>query len=267
MGVPGFSRAAWRGPMVIASVALALVLLSTPGHARDDSASTLELSGDGVNYAPQQPLEMFGPGREYVPGESRSGVVWVRNAGNQAKRFSLAVATTDVQGKSPLASHLQLAASAPGFNAVTTVPARRGLCTTMLAGWQLAPGQALPIDFSLALDLAAPNSTRHQGMGFDMVFLLQDGGSPLPVSPCATAVEAGNAGASMGRATVGHDPGATPGPGDDPGAMAGPGAVRPGVDMLQSNVVATSHSPWPWLVILCAGTYAGISLRSRGRKP
>lgn len=261
-------RSLRRSLAVAAGSAMVALLLCTPVHAADDSAPLLELSRDGVHYAPERLVAVFGSTAGYVPGESRSGVVWVRNASSRTSHFSLAVANTGPGSDSAMAGYLQLGAASPQWSATAGIPSRAGACTALVDGWKLAGGDSLRIELDLAFDVTAPNSTRHQESHADVLFLLQDLEGGRSVSPCAIDTRAG--GTSMGAATINSSTEANqsfataagqPGPQEE---MA-PGAMRPEAQGPQSNVVAISRSPWPWLMILSSGTYMGISLRRQRR--
>lgn len=263
-------RSLWRGLAVAAGSAAVVVLLSTPAHAADDSDTLLELGRDGVHYASEPLLTVFESGRGYVPGESRSGIVWVRNASSQSAQLSLGVANAGSGPESAMAGYLQLGAASPQWSTTAGIPSGAGHCTTMIEERNLAAGESLRIELDLAFDIKAPNSTRQQESHVDVVFLLQDYDGGRPVSPCASVTDARSAGASMGRAIFNSRTGTNsdvdtaagdPGPQDD----MNPGAMRAEARWPQSNVEAISRSPWPWLLILSAGTYVGISLRRQRR--
>lgn len=266
--MPGiFSGRALRLSLAVAAATMLAVLVpSAPGLAADDPKARLELSRDGIHYAAERLLSVFEAGQGYVPGESRTATIWVRNTSNQARQLSLGVTTTDAA--SALASHLQLGAAAPGWSGTTAIPSVAGHCTTMMEHQEVAGGQSLPIELNLSFDIKAPNTTRQQVGNFELVFLLQDIAGGHPVSPCAAAKDSRGSGASMGSASVeaGTDPAPVQAPAN-PAMGQETDAMRPATAMPQSNVVITSHSPWPWLLVLSAGTYAGISLRSRRRTP
>lgn len=257
----------WRGLAAVACSAMAVVL-STPAHAANDSVPLLELSSDGVHFEQERPLPVFASTKGYVPGEARSGVVWVRNASSQPSQFSLAVTNTGSGQDSAMANYLQLAAVTPGWNATAGIPVGAGDCTALVEDWKIPAGESLRIDLELGFQLTAPNSTRHQESNAEVLFLLQDHDGGVPVSPCAptTAIAA----ASMGRVTINSST-------EQNQALAAIAELpevqaetqqdflRQQVQGPQSNVVATSRSPWPWLLILSAVAYMGISLRRQKR--
>ncbi len=255
----------------VAAPAQAAPALTAPAQVANRPEPLLELSGDGIHYRTEKSLTVLEPHRGYVPGESRTGVIWVRNASSQANNFTLALANTGSGEDSAIASYLQLEARLPRWISSAAVPARSGGCTTIIEGWKIASGESLRIELSLALNINAPNSTRHQESLLDAIFLLQEPGGGQAVSACATQEEALGAGASIGRVPVSGRPG------DSASAAAGTtqlfiqeeadlGPLWELAQWGQSNVVTTSRSPWPWLAILSAGTYVVISLRRQRRK-
>lgn len=249
---------------VAAATTLAFLLTSGPAQAVNDSTPILELSPDGIHYGPDQLANIFAPGPGLVPGESRSATVWVRNSSKQARRLSLAMTATGRD--STLAGHLRLTAAASGWDTASAIPPAAGQCATLMEGWEVAGGGSLPITFSLGLDIGAPNSVRRQEGDFEMIFLLQDIDAARPLAPCATADGGGTSTAAVGRAAFDGSTGSSAimpgaGSGQEPDTMVQRAVVA------QSNVVITSHSPWPWLVAMGAGAWARISLRNHRRTP
>lgn len=254
------------GAAAATGVAILTLILSPPAVAADGSEQILELSSDGIHYAPEGLSTVLSQGGGLVPGESRSDTVWVRNASTQVADFSFAVVNTAAVSGSGLADHLQLGASAPFWSVSASVPPSFGVCTTMIENRTLSAGESVPIDLALKFSSVAPNSTRNQKSSFDMVFLLQDSDGGVPVSPCAPLSAAQSRDTSTGRITVNSGTAShvtTAALPAGPVEQVDPAAPWPADALPQSNVVATGRSPWSWLVLLSAGTFVGILLRRR----
>ena len=278
--------------MTVASGTLVFgVLMASPASADDPDGIFLELSRDGVHYAAGEVRDIFGSTNGYVPGESRPGTIWVRNASNENAHFSVAVANTDRGGEPVLPAYLEFsAATATTSSSAITLPSP-GHCTPVLDGWALAAGESIRLNLNLNLALDAPNDTRNQASSFDVVFLLQGINAGQLVSPCADESNEPGAAVSLGRAPVTSDTATNPpinrsniSPGlgiVDPSTLimdyiatdassvplppldpnvSGPFNFRP-----QSNVVAINRTPWPLLTALSAGVYMVISFRRRRR--
>lgn len=272
---PRAQRPLWVGTAAAACGAILALILAQPAWATDGSDPQLQLSRDGIHFAPESLSQVLAKGGGLVPGESRSGTVWVLNAGAHASHFSLGV--VNIASAPDLADYLQLSAAAPAWNGTARIPPSFGLCTTIVENQTLSAGESVPIKLDLTFSSTAPNSTRNQKSSVKVVFLLQDSDGGAPVSPCAPAQASPSAGASMGSVTVNSDTGA--GAGTEVAIVAIPdeaeeqlnsAAPWPEGARAQSNVVATVRSPWPWVTLLSAGTYMAISLsrqKSQRRTP
>ncbi|MFQ4150491.1 hypothetical protein AAGW05_17700 [Arthrobacter sp. LAPM80] len=262
------------------------MFLAAPAVAADGKETLLELSRDGVSYAPGTLQNVLDDSHGYIPGESRNGRLWVRNASKNAAYMSLAVVSKKQGSSATLPEYLSLeVATAKRRAAAKTLPGP-GHCTTVFEKWTLSAGESLPLVLNLALALQAPNSTRNQNSTFDLVFVLQgiDGGRP--VSGCAPLTTANPGGASLAVLPVSGGPAARaaqPGNLENSGefeekiAYAGtemrslpvlspaPPQNWPVPELEHSNVVANIRSPWPWLVFLSACTYMLISFGRRRR--
>lgn len=251
---------------VIAGAAILTLSLSSPALAADGADPLLELSMDGIHFAPKNLPNVLAMGGGIVPGESRTGRIWVRNSGSQTAQFSLAVRNMTAGSSAGLTTHLQLDAGAPPWNVTTNIPPNFGQCSAMVVDRKLSAGEAVPIELDLTFSSAAPNATRKLKSSFDVVFLLQDLDGGVLVSPCALPSVAQSGGALAGRVTVGSDVWAPsegtsdsiPSEREEPLMSVAPWSADA---TPQSNVVAISRSPWPWLALVGAGAYVGVSLR------
>lgn len=273
------------------------MLLATPALAADVPDILLELSHDGVDYSAESGQDIFTNPDGYVPGESRAGSIWVRNASSDAAQFSLGIMNPDAASASQLPAYLSLqVASSRGSANAPTFPAA-GACSSVLEGWTIPEGEALQLNLDMELAVQAPNGTRNQTGNFGLVFVLQGLGGGTPVSPCAGSpltlpgtalptvptdnVAVGTARLSGGTAQAAGTPGQPVTAGN---AFAGADAVfvpvEGGLDAAAqsprprwsswiwsatepSNVIANIRSPWPWIVCLSAGVYMAMSFRRR----
>ena len=254
--------------VTVGTVALGL-LLAAPAIADDDSGNLLELSQDGVHFTSGQ-IQLFNHSSGYVPGETRPGTVWIRNASRENTSFSLAVSNTNQGRASELPRYLELSATTATHGSGTTTLPGPGLCTPVVEGWTLPAGEALQLDLNLTLLRQAPNATRNQQSSFDLLFLLQgiDGGEA--VAPCADSGALPATGASMSRAPLTTGPAAVEAAAGTALAALPPQQPLPGIrgpwgTVPQSNVVPIERSPWPWLFVLGAGAYMVTSFRRRRR--
>lgn len=257
----------------VAASTLALgLLLATPAVAADETGELLELSEDGVHFTSGQ-VRVFKDTGGYVPGETRPGTVWIRNASSEDTRFSLAVVNTSPGLVSELPRYLELrAGTATQGEGVTVLPGP-GLCAPVGEERTLPAGGALQLDLNLTLLRQAPNSTRDQQSSFDLIFLLQGGEAGSGVQLCADSSVLAGTDASMGRAPLMTGPAsvvlaegdATALAAAEPPQQAGPGSHEPWTGLPQSNVVAIIRSPWPWLFALSAGAYMAMSFWRRRR--
>ncbi|WP_104091137.1 hypothetical protein [Arthrobacter sp. GMC3] len=268
-----------------AATAVTAMLLAAPASANEETGTLLELSGDGVHYSTGLVAGILGDTSGFVPGESRHGTIWVRNASGGATVLSVGVGNTDRIDSAVLPAYLQLQAHSGHRSTNLGALPGPGACSPFVEDWALAPGETLRLDLGLTLVLQAPNATRNQKSNFDLVFLLQgdDGGQtvnacgagtgslPADVSASFAPITGGTAGAPAVGNVIAGSAGDSVSP-DDPGNLeqgprdqAGPEREWSVAPLLQSNVEANDRSPWPWLLILSAGTYMVISLRRRTR--
>lgn len=173
-------------------------LAAAPAIADDGPA--MQLSTDGIHFTQGQEPTVFPQLAGLVPGESRPGTVWVRNAGNRPAAFDLAVRSG--AGSAVLTESLELLAGSPGHATVTVPLADPGQCHSVLHDWTLAPGATIRLDLALGLNLAATNETRREQSGVELVFLMQESGGGTAVTACPQPGEpAGGAGQRQPAAT------------------------------------------------------------------
>ena len=128
---------------IVASIAMG-TLLAGPASAAENKNDLLQLSRDGVNFATDAVPTMFRSTKGYVPGESRRGIIWVRNASNHTAHLTLAVRNAGTATTSVLPGQLRLQARAPGRDAAAAILPSAGACAPVIDGWTLAAGEALP---------------------------------------------------------------------------------------------------------------------------
>ncbi|WP_449372244.1 hypothetical protein [Arthrobacter psychrolactophilus] len=253
----------------MASIATAM-LLAGPATGAENKNDLLELSRDGVNFATDSVPTMFRSTKGYVPGESRQGLIWVRNASNQTAHLFLAVRNTGTAGTSVLPGQLRLQTRSPGHDTASATFPAAGSCAPLIDGWTLAAGGVLPLTLDLGLALESPNSTRKLAADFTLTFVLQEQGPGKLVDPCSgslnnspangvlasVAIGGGTDGTATGSSVVPEQSGNEP--------LAEP---LPGFRQLQSNVEATTYNPWTWIVLVsgCLFLFAISRKRSTTR--
>lgn len=288
-----------RTPLTVAitvgTVAIGM-LLATPAMAADGTDSLLELSHDGVHYSPGAVQDIFTNTGGYVPGESRPGRVWIRNASADAAQLSLGIVNTDPASGSELPPYLNLQIASGAVSARAEGFPDAGRCHPMIEGWVVPGGESLRLDLNMGLELKAPNATRNQEANFDLLFVLQGTGGGTPVSPCtgaplplpntappadstdnvsvgtarissATTQQTGTSARVLSRvnAGTGAESGFLPGTGTGveevpwPEQDPEPGWLWEATP--QSNVVANIRSAWPWIAALSAGAYMVMTIR------
>ncbi|GAA4656732.1 hypothetical protein [Arthrobacter cryoconiti] len=147
-----------------------LSLLDAGSAAAADDA--LELANDGVNYSALAAGQLFDHVDGFVPGESRTGSVWVRNTGQDPAVLSVGV--TSANEASMLPAFLEMGVQRSGTASTPVRLAGGGACRSVARGLELAPGQFMKLELTLALVQDAPNGTRQQSNDFGLLFLLQD---------------------------------------------------------------------------------------------
>lgn len=255
---------------IVASIAMG-ALLAGPTSAAENKNDLLQLSRDGVTFATDAIPAMFGSTKGYVPGESRRGIIWVRNASKHTAHLSLSVRNVGTAATSDLSGHLRLQARASGRGAAAGTLPSAGACTPIIDGWTLAAGEALPLTLDLGMETDAPDTTRRQSTAFSMTFVLQEQGAGKLVGTCSKLPGTPTSGAGRASIVIGDAPswgdGSPPSPGPNslqPGNEALPKAL-PLLPQLQSNVEATVYNPWPWVVVVSACAYVVTSVRKRSR--
>lgn len=277
---------------VVASVALVTVIAG-PVDAADKKHELLQLSSDGVNFVTIAAPTMFSSTEGYVPGESRRGTVWVRNASKHSAYLSLAVRNAGSATTFVLPGHLRLQAQSPGHGPTAATLPSPGVCAPIIEAWTLAAGAVLPLTLDLVMALDSPNSDRNQAVDFTLTVVLQEEGPGQRVNPCAGTPDSSSAAdrvASMniGGGASGTATGGSVGAGVSDNAQGSNGAdagnddslAAPGLNLaasgdeavpeviplfhkLQSNVEATTYNPWTWVVLVSGCLYMFVLSRKR----
>lgn len=278
----------------VASIALGIVFAG-PVHAADKKNELLQLSSDGVNFGTDAMPTMFRSTKGYVPGESRRGIIWVRNASNQSAYLSLAVRNAGTATTSFLPAHLRLQAQSPGHGATAATLPSPGACTPVIDGWTVAGGAVLPLTLDLGLALDSPNTTRNQSADFTLTVVLQEQGPGQRVNSCARIPDSLPAGDGVESiiidgSTTGTSTGGTVGTGVDEDSLGSNGADAGNADslaspgrnqapsgeetlpdaiplshQLQSNVEATTYNPWTWIALISGCVYMFVISRKRSK--
>lgn len=254
-----------RAAAILATASLVGMLTVTPAWSEEKQDTLLELSKDGIHFTTGSVKQLIKNVHGLVPGESREGSVWVRNASRDPSQLSFGVANVDDLGSQLLPEYLQLKANAATQEIDMALPIP-GSCASPEKSWELASGEALRVDLQLKLDSAAPNETRRQGAAFDLIFVLQDISTGTPVQPCLANPGVARKDASVALLTMGgHVDEVPPAPGPTSDAMPNSTQDWPAGALPQSNVGAVDGGPWPWYVAITIGLLMATSFRRRSR--
>jgi hypothetical protein len=254
---------------MVVSIATGL-LLAGPAAGSENKNDLLQLSRDGVNFATGAMPTMFRSTKGYVPGESRRGLIWVRNASTQTAHLSLAVRNTGTARTSVLPGQLHLRAQSPDHSGTTVTFPAAGGCTPVVDGWTLAAGAVLPLTMDLGLALETPNATRKQTADFTLTFVLQEQGPGQLVDSCSGSLNNPSAEGVLATVAIGGGAAGTATQLAD-GSSADP--EQPGSEVLaeplpvfrqlQSNVEASTYNPWTWIVLVSGCLYLFAISRKR----
>ncbi|PZU46563.1 MAG: hypothetical protein DI566_06915 [Microbacterium sp.] len=203
------SRSPRRSARLVAAVALTLAVgaigaFPEAALAADDH---LQVSTDGVTFVSSHTLPLYPDTWRFVPGDSESRSVWVRNGGDAAGRLRIELlpsGATDLE----FAKHVEVSATPAGDAAaeVTMSDAlANGACTVLSGGRVLAPGEQLRIDVSARV---APTLAGQQGVQQAVDFAVHATlfgviGDAGPAIGSACVGVAGDAVAAPGTATSG----------------------------------------------------------------
>lgn len=254
-----------RALAILVTASVVAMVAVTPAWSEEKKDTVLELSKDGIHFTAGSVKQLIKNVHGLVPGESREGSVWVRNASREPSQLSFGVANTDGLGSQLLPAYLQLKASAAAHDFDVALPSP-GSCASSEKSWGLAAGEALRVDLQLKLDSAAPNETRRQGASFDLIFVLQDLSPGTPVQPCGVNPVAAPKNASVALLSTGGQAAEVPQRAGTTGEAMPDSAQNWQAGALpQSNVEAVDGGPWPWYVAITIGLLMATSFRRRSR--
>lgn len=138
---------------VVVTVALALLSVPAPALAAEGD---LLVSTDGVTYSADNTLPVFPDSWRFVPGDSESQSVWVRNAADTAG--TLRIDLIDPRSDDMVfASHLAIAATPEGEPLTPVgfdVGVANGACTVLGIAQTVAPYESVRIDIAAAVSTA-----------------------------------------------------------------------------------------------------------------
>ena len=169
--------AVWSAALLLGALVLAPV---TPGHAQAQ-VSQLGVSLDGHTYYNSVSRPLFDPDRRWVPGDTESVSVWVRNL--SADDAGLTVQVEDERGSGRLLSDLQLTSRADDAPLVVN-----GSQTYQVG----AGGRPVQLDLTLTLPAESTNNTQQLRASFRLEVALvalasrprpETIDSPMPINP------------------------------------------------------------------------------------
>ena len=151
---------------VLASVVL--VINTGSAHAVDE----IGLSLDGRTWTSELRRPLFEPGMRWVPGDSETRSLWVRNQGPTGASMRLAVRSADLDGLLERDDILISARVRGG----SWIPLNSGGAGRTLTEGALAQGDRLRLDVRVAFVAAATNGSEVDKLPLDFVVrLTQDG--------------------------------------------------------------------------------------------
>lgn len=158
-------------PRILTVLVLAL-LLSPVGTSTADP-ERIGLSSDGTTFGTELPQPLFSPSVDWVPGDSRDAMLYVRNQGGSA-----AVLTVDILGRRPSelldSGDLSITASVPGGTSYT--PVEDADEHRLIGPDVIADGAVVPVTLRVAFDPASPGTTRLISSDLDFRVTLRQAG-------------------------------------------------------------------------------------------
>lgn len=172
----------------LAGLALAAAGVAvTAAPASADDANPLEYSSDGVSWSTTPLASVFPAGFAFVPGDSLSSTIYLRN--NRAVTSSIVVVISDLDvSDTELGQALTLSATdfASGGWASTPIADLRN-CTAIMPRRDLAPGEVVSVRIEASLD---PSLTGGQAQStharFNVLAGLADPSAPAAAAGCPT---------------------------------------------------------------------------------
>jgi len=170
----------------VCAVAL-LALMMTATSASAAPADGLEFSMDGTSWSAEPPASLYDTGIRWVPGDSRSATVHVRNT--HGTPVQLVAVLDGFAWTSPDAAAAFLVSGSdgrPGSLAPTTVHAV-ARCTQVVAPRMLSADEEYAFTVTVGLDPAITGMTaQDEGIGFRVLLALAEAGGPAPTPACST---------------------------------------------------------------------------------
>ena len=188
-----------------ALAAVIVVLLAAPIAASGaPSHGRLELSLDGRRWSSNLRTPLFDPAVRWVPGDSRSADLWVKNGSSDRGRLVVSVQGTRLDSLLESGALTITARCEPRCEHSWSRPVHEGGTQELLRVGALAPGHRIRIVVGVALDGSAINATQAKGLKLAFRVRLQqlvrrphhDHGEPQRngPSPWWVALSAGPAG-------------------------------------------------------------------------
>lgn len=186
----------------LAAAAL-VVVAPLPAVAAEDH---LQVSADGSVFVDSNTLMVYPQALRFVPGETHTGAVWVRNDGATAGRLQIELITPSATDDD-LARHVSLSAAPEGDAAAPVTIATgiaNGACTVLDADRVLAPGQTVRVEIRTEVSAELVGSQgAQQTIDFSVGASLFDATVPStrePGAACTTMVpdDGGSSGVSGG---------------------------------------------------------------------
>lgn len=177
-----------RALTALGAVAMVAAALLTPSGLARAAAPTLEFSTDGVSWSATPLASVFASGFRYVPGDTETATVYVRNVRSIPTSVMAAVADVTVDD-TEFGTALSLAATdfATGGFPATSLGAIAE-CTVVAPRRDLAPGEVFAMRFDLAVAtwLSGANGQASTA-NFRLVIGMADLDSPIASDTCLNA--------------------------------------------------------------------------------
>jgi len=174
-----------RQALAVLAATVGMLVAAAPAQA---APNVLEFSTDGVAWSPTPVSSVFSSGFRYIPGDTESSTIYVRNA--RSVPTSVMMAITDVTyDDTEFGTALSLAASdfASGGLPATSIGAVPQ-CTIIAPRRDLGPGES----FAVRLDIAVASwlSDGHgqsSSANFRLVVGMADRDTPIAANACLNA--------------------------------------------------------------------------------
>lgn len=236
--------------------ALAAAILAGASPASAAPVDGLEFSTDGTSWSAEPPAALYDAGIRWVPGDSRSTTVHVRNTHGTPVQF---VAVLDgFTWSSPDAATAFLISGSDGRSGALAPTTIRTLprCTELVVPRTLAAAEEYAFTVTTAFDPQTTGTTaQNSDVGFRVLLAATELGAPSPVPACGTPLPPGKKVVVIPSEPSDPepvDPAEPAGTTDAPDASGALGATGVGAELLPTAAVAATAGLLGLLFLLLA---------------